>query len=178
MRGYSMVGLSRADGSHLPRLANRDPAAMWVSAEYATVTGIRLARGRFFTAGEQAGGAAVMVVNDIAAKAYWPNKEPLGQCIVFTPNKGVCSSIVGVTRNPHLHKFIEEPTAQLFFPLQRPTVVIARAAAGQTRQEAKEMTAVIRRTFPSAEPPHITSIHDPLHPHLKPSHLHSSPLQL
>src|SRR5258708_6886966 len=174
MRGYSMVGLSRADGSPLPRLANRDPAAMWVSAEYATVTGIRLARGRFFTAGEQAGGAAVMVVNEIAAKAYWPNKEPLGQCIVFTPTQGRCSSIVGVTRNPHLHKFIEEPTAQLFFPLQRPTVVIARAAAGQSRQVAKEMTTVLRRTFPSAEPPEITVMEDALEPELRPWRLGST----
>jgi putative ABC transport system permease protein len=51
----------------------------WASPEYFDTLGIRLVRGRTFTEHDRTGQPKVVVINETAARALWPNADPIGQ---------------------------------------------------------------------------------------------------
>lgn len=55
---------------------------------------IPLLRGRDFTANDREGTAEVALIDDAAAKSYWPNQNPIGQHFDFNDRKGL--EVVGV----------------------------------------------------------------------------------
>ena len=66
-----------------------------VAAQYLTVTehyfntvGIRLVRGRDFSAADRADSPWVVLVNETLAKQHWPDRDPIGQrlTLTFSPN--------------------------------------------------------------------------------------------
>ena len=63
-----------APGGNVPMLVRTV-----VSEDYFQTMGIPLLRGRGFTASDQAGGAAVALVDELTAKRLWPNADPIGQ---------------------------------------------------------------------------------------------------
>ena len=77
-----------------------------VAAQYLTVTenyfntvGIRLVRGRDFSAADQRDSPWVVVVNEALAKQQWPNADPIGQrlTLTFSPNdEEPAREVVGV----------------------------------------------------------------------------------
>jgi predicted permease len=174
MRSWAMVGLLRADGSPVPRLQNRDPIILWVDASFLDVTGIRLVRGRFFTKGEVTSGAPVMVVNETAAKAYWPGQSGVGECLQMRNAAGSCSTVVGVVQDAHLDRIVEDRTVQTYVPVGLPQVIVARAAAGRSAQAAAAMVAELRRQFPTAEAPNVRTMETALEPELRPWRLGST----
>jgi len=77
-----------------------------VAAQYLTVTenyfdtmGIRLERGRDFSAADQPGSPWVVIVNETLAKQQWPDADPIGQrlTLTFSPNdEEPAREVVGV----------------------------------------------------------------------------------
>jgi hypothetical protein len=77
-----------------------------VAAQYLTVTdnyfntmGIRLVRGRDFSAADQPGSPWVVIVNETLAKQQWPDADPIGQrlTLTFSPNdEEPAREVVGV----------------------------------------------------------------------------------
>jgi hypothetical protein len=59
-----------------------------VSSEYFPVFGIRIVRGRSFTAREADEGAALAIVSDATARTLWPGVDPLGQTLDLLPPQG------------------------------------------------------------------------------------------
>ena len=55
----------------------------WASPEYFPTVGIQLRKGRLFTAEDRAGRPRVVLVNETAAKAFWPNADPIGKTIAM-----------------------------------------------------------------------------------------------
>jgi len=55
---------------------------------------IPLLRGRDFTANDREGTAEVALIDDAAAKRYWPNQNPVGQHLDFGDRKGI--EVIGV----------------------------------------------------------------------------------
>jgi predicted permease len=59
-----------------------------VSSEYFPVFGIRIVRGRPFTAREADEGAALAIVSDATARMLWPGVDPIGQTLDLVPPQG------------------------------------------------------------------------------------------
>jgi len=59
-----------------------------VSSEYFPVFGIRIVRGRPFTAREADEGAALAIVSEATAHTLWPGVDPLGQTLDLLPPQG------------------------------------------------------------------------------------------
>ena len=53
----------------------------FVSPEYFTILHLPIVRGRAFTANEASSAAAVAIVSDATARAFWPGRDPIGQTI-------------------------------------------------------------------------------------------------
>lgn len=175
MAGYAMVPLFTDTGA-VPRLSNRDPALMSTTPEYFATTGVELRRGRFFNSGDDLGAPPVVIVNETAAKAYWPNRDPLGQCLHLPTRDAPCWRVIGVTKDSHLMKVLEEPTAQLFVPvaqrragyLSRASVLVVRARPGEVAHVADAMRQTLHTIFPTAEPPYVRTAASLLEPQLRP----------
>ena len=55
----------------------------WASPEYFSTVGIQLRKGRLFTAEDRAERPKVVLVNETAARAFWPNADPIGKTITM-----------------------------------------------------------------------------------------------
>ena len=61
----------------------RGAGVHWASPEYFSTVGIQLRKGRLFTADDRAERPKVVIVNETAAKAFWPNADPIGKTITM-----------------------------------------------------------------------------------------------
>ena len=53
----------------------------WASPDYFSTLGIRLTRGRPFSSRDREGQPKVVVINETAAKRFWPNEDAVGKRI-------------------------------------------------------------------------------------------------
>jgi putative ABC transport system permease protein len=88
-----------------------------ISANYFQTMGIPLLRGRGFTERDRDGGPTVLIINEAAARRYWPGQNPVGSHLSFTTGRTPPTwlEIVGVVKNV-LHDGPELPA--------KPTVYI------------------------------------------------------
>ena len=90
-----------------------------VEEDYLKVMGIPLERGRFFTPQDNENSPHVIVVDDVFARQYFGNQDPLGKRI-FLDNKGGRAEIVGVVGHVKQWGLDSDDTeslrAQLYFP--------------------------------------------------------------
>jgi predicted permease len=85
-----------------------------VSPEYFPAMGLRILRGRSFAASDGAGAPAVAIINDLAARRYFPGREPLGELVIFRDRP---TRIVGVVQNVRLHGPEADWHTEIYIPL-------------------------------------------------------------
>jgi predicted permease len=75
----------------VPAVKNAEGRAVTLrtGAEYFSTLGIRLTRGRVWTASEARQGAKLALINESMCRRYWPNSDPIGQTLVL--NNGVAN---------------------------------------------------------------------------------------
>ncbi|RSL18345.1 putative permease [Edaphobacter aggregans] len=126
-----------------------------VEPDYLKVMETPLKRGRFFTAQDNAHSPLVAVVDEIFARQYFPDQDPIGKRIVLN-NSGKALEIVGVVAHVKQWGLDLDDTntvrAQLYLPcMQMPDDFIAMTPAGSgvvVRYEGSMAAAFdsIRRT--------------------------------
>ncbi|MFL5615054.1 MAG: ADOP family duplicated permease [Gemmatimonadaceae bacterium] len=175
MLGYTMAALFFRDGSPVPRLEERDPAWIAATPNYLTTTGLRLTHGSFFAAADR--GASVVVVNETAAEAYWPGKDPIGQCVAFGGPTEPCATVIGVVHDARLMELIEPSTAQLLTPfgfayrgrkVLSARYLIVRARPGQSARAVMLVRRELVRSFPGGAVPRVFTAAERLAPQLRP----------
>ena len=69
--------------SDRPNDPNHPPAAQgcWTSSDFFRVSQTPLIHGRFFTPDENADTAPVLIINEQAARKFWPGEDPIGKTI-------------------------------------------------------------------------------------------------
>src|SRR5207249_4803547 len=59
----------------------------------------RIVRGRSFTSRDRAGAPLVTVVSESMARALWPGRDPIGQCLRVGSAAAPCTAIVGIAED-------------------------------------------------------------------------------
>ncbi len=178
MGGYAMIGVYLPRGERVPLLDKRDAAWNATTPSYLAATGSRLVRGRFFTDADR-NGAPVLVVNETAAHFYWPQRDPIGQCLRLFSVKGPCSTVIGVVADSRVSDVIERPIVQLITPFGydstgRPRgaqTVIVRAKPGQRSVVEGLVRHELARIAQGTELPYVQSVHETMEPQLRPWHV-------
>ncbi|MEP6835002.1 MAG: ADOP family duplicated permease [Gemmatimonas sp.] len=98
----------------------------FASANYFSVTGIDITKGRAFTAQDVQSGAPVVVISEQTAQTLWPDTDPIGRPItVGRPVYGVTGdsaadvhvvTVVGVARDAQITKVGLIPNTLLYMP--------------------------------------------------------------
>jgi putative ABC transport system permease protein len=142
--------------------------------------GIPIVAGRAFTHEEnRPSGPPAAVVGESMARAYWPNRSPLGQCIQLGGHQQPCAQIVGVARDTIMWGQLTEirGETQLFYvPLERfGDRFDSRALLVRTNRPPAGLIDLLRRQAATAAPdlPHIqvSALDDVFLPALRPLRL-------
>jgi predicted permease len=88
-----------------------------ITPEYFRVMGIRLIAGRQFDERDRAGNTLVAIINETAARTYWPNANAVGQCVQVGADTLPCTTIVGIVTNARRQQLLEDPIPQIYRPL-------------------------------------------------------------
>jgi putative ABC transport system permease protein len=112
---FTIVGRPQPDDKDMPSAGWTD-----ISPGYFDVFRIPLLRGRLFTRNDDAGGAAVAVINEAAARQFWPKQDPLGQQIEIGKEDAIpdpARVIVGVVANTHARGLERPPEPMIYVPV-------------------------------------------------------------
>jgi putative ABC transport system permease protein len=116
MMGYGMRGVFLRDpGASLGARPDEGASYNVVSPEFFEVVGMRIVEGRGFMRGD---GDDVVVVDETMARAYWPGRSALGECLILDRPDAPCRQVVGVVEDQRSMRVVEEPTLQFFVPLE------------------------------------------------------------
>jgi len=107
---------------------NRVIACTWTAGSYFEALGIPLARGRFFSDADVRGAQPVIIINELLARAVWPDQDPIGRQIKWGVGASMSPwmTVVGVVGDVK-QSTLDAPTiAQAYVPFAQ----LSDAAAG------------------------------------------------
>jgi putative ABC transport system permease protein len=113
-----------------------------VSSDYFGTLGIPLVRGRSFTDRDDSAAPAVALINETAARRYWPNVDPIGARISLgSPTRWM--QVVGIVGDVRYESLDVEPEPEAFIPMRQGFDALGSGLG-------RSMTLMIRTTNPPA----------------------------
>jgi putative ABC transport system permease protein len=139
--GPAGQAITRQDGAARDASASPQVVQTAVTPGYFQAMGITLLRGRLLTEDDRADGTLVAIVNDTAARRYWPGEDPIGKRFAIgsrerfgsfrePPPGGIeWREIVGVVSNVRSAGFASDFQPEVYynykqFPLFDPALII------------------------------------------------------
>jgi predicted permease len=139
-----------------------------VSPEYFATMGTAILRGRGFAETDRPGSERVMVLSTSAAKAIWPNENPLGKCVRLSADTMPCVTVVGVSEDIR-RDFQEGPGRHLYYsfaqePARGRIMVRTRGAAAQHSESVRRE---LQRVMPGDSYVRVQPLADIVAPNLR-----------
>lgn len=119
-----------------------------VSPDYLEVLRVPLLRGRHLTTFDRASTPLVVLVNDVAARKYWPGQDALGQRITVADKERVVVGVVGNIR----HLGPETPPRQEAYVPMAQEGVRAATLVVRTTRPALEILPAVKAAIRSVNP--------------------------
>ena len=123
----------------------------WASPDYFSALGVRVLRGRTFTDQDRQGRPKVVVVNEAAAREFWPNADPIGKVIaVGQGGFDDGAEVIGIVSNVRYEGMESAPVSDVYIPiLQSPGagILFVRSSI-----DAGALTAAVRRELRALDP--------------------------
>jgi putative ABC transport system permease protein len=159
--GHSRPGLLPLVREGIETMDNQAPLidSPIVSPEYFHLLGMPLLRGRLFSDPDLEDTPQVAVINQAAARTYWPNQDPLGKRVRFSLNTRDLSTsgtppwttIVGVIADARTESLADTAIPQIYRSVyQRPSKSLAIFLRGQLDPSA--ISAQMREQVQSIDP--------------------------
>ena len=130
-----------------PRRDGRDPVVgiQWVSPEYFSTLGIRVLQGRTFTDPDREGQPKVLIVNEAAARAIWPDGTPLGRRVAIGMGSfGSGADVVGVVADVRYRALESAVMPEVYAPLAQSYQPGARLFVRSALDASRVVAAVTR----------------------------------
>ena len=122
-----------------------------VSPEYFHVLGMTLLRGRLFVDRDLEATPSVAVINEAAARTYWPNQDPVGKRVRLSADKPDWTTIVGVIADARTESLAAAGIPQIYLDIyQRPAKFLAFYLRGQVDPAA--ISAQVRTQIQAVDP--------------------------
>ena len=139
--------------------ATRDAAPFvlrhYVGPEHFRVLGTPVLRGRIFTDGDRAGSQRVAIINETAAKRFWPNQDPIGQRVWFGGGSNFdrpdsAATIVGIVGDVAYQPLDDHPVQADFYTPYAQFTYASRTVLVRTRGDPRESLTELRRAVQRA----------------------------
>ena len=128
------------------------PTYRIIGADYFRSLGLQMRRGRDFTAAEEASANSprVAIIDDVLARQLFPNEEPVGEWIRFTPREGDSYAadneplqIVGVAPSMDEELMDQDPDAHVYVPFGRHYRSAMNMHVRTTSADGKAVSAMV-----------------------------------
>ncbi|MEZ5400718.1 MAG: ABC transporter permease [Bryobacteraceae bacterium] len=123
-----------------------------VTPDYFRTMGVPLRAGRLFDERDTAGSPGVVIINEVAAKKYWPDEDPVGKRAAGQPPV-VVAGVVGAVRRGSMREppgpEVYRPFSQMMFGLHGTTLVLRTSGPAP-----ESLTGPVRRTLRESFPDH------------------------
>ncbi|HUB83335.1 MAG TPA: ABC transporter permease [Bryobacteraceae bacterium] len=119
--------------------------------------GMTLRKGRFFDAGDNATSPFVAVINEAAAKRFYPNEDPIGKLVVLFPPEQLVPvgqlpkgfrfprvRIVGIVKDVHYASLQSAPDPELYAPFSQSDFVFTMSVAVRGRTAPASLIPAVR----------------------------------
>jgi putative ABC transport system permease protein len=144
--GFTIEGQPQEPG-------NRPSATYFgISPDYFRAMGIRLIRGRSFTAADTKDSPNVIIISDAFARRYWPNEDPIGKRITIGYNNTGPREIVGIVGDVKNAELSEkaQPTMYTAFPQTPwPFLAVVVRTTGDPSAAIGSLRAAVSRLDPN-----------------------------
>jgi predicted permease len=109
------------EGAEVPVKGEINLHAGVVGPGYFRTLGQSLLVGRDFTIHDGPNASKVVIINDVLAKHYWPNQNPIGKHISFLvkSSENDVREVVGMVKSIKLHSIVEESEPIVYLPLDQ-----------------------------------------------------------
>jgi putative ABC transport system permease protein len=135
-----------ASMSDLPLVGNRS-----IGGDYFTALRIQLVRGRLFAAGDTAGAPPVAILNEAAARQFYPGADPIGRRIRLMNSDTTLKTIVGIVQDTHGEGLELKPKPEISYPaMQSPDPVMTLVV--RTSGDPHRVLPAIRRELAAVDP--------------------------
>lgn len=134
-----------------------------VAPDYFETLGLPLRRGRDFTASDRDGSPHVAVVNETAARRWWPAGDAIGRRFHWGGADGPEMEIVGVAADADYGMPGESPVPNVYIPLAqnfRGRMVLQLRADGGVTAVRQPLRAMLDEIAPTLPPPPIVAMSD------------------
>jgi putative ABC transport system permease protein len=121
-----------------------------VDSGYFETLRVPLVRGRLLRASDDAAAPSVLLINEGAARRFFPDRNPLGQQIAFW---GANRTIVGIIRDERSHGLSAEPPPAVYTPIaQCPFADGAGTLLIRARGDLAALTPAVRAAIREVDP--------------------------
>jgi len=122
-----------------------------VDEHFFDTMGIAVVRGRGLLASDTPTKPKVAVINELVAKKYWPNQDPIGKRFHFGDGSGPWVQVVGVAKMSKYIWIAEPPLEALYVPLaQNPRSRMMLVAGGPA--DSASLVAALREAVRGIDP--------------------------
>jgi len=124
-----------------------------IAADYFRTMGISILRGRQFDSSDREDSPKVAIINESAARRFWPDQDPIGKRFKFFGEPYVVQ-VVGVARDAKYNTLGEEPTLYMYLPLIQtpsPALTLFFRSSGDTNTvlaAVRERVQALDRNLP------------------------------
>lgn len=138
-----------------PSSAGESPVSEFVavSAEYFSAMGTPLLRGRVFTEADQKGAPDVVLIDQAAARKFWPEQNPLGRRMKFggPESRSPWATVVGVVGDIKHDGLDVDGVPHVYFSIyQRPSKVLGVVL--RSRSDPAALGEAARREIQAVDP--------------------------
>ena len=130
-----------------------------VSPEYFDVVQTRILRGRGFEPTDVANGPRVAIVSQAMARALWPGREALGQCleVSWEPAAGIpfqaCTTVVGIADDVAFQSLTDEERFVYYLNVEQlpgtwARTILVKLASEPSAVEMERVRAALQRAMP------------------------------
>ncbi|MEP6491501.1 MAG: ABC transporter permease [bacterium] len=129
----------------------------YIGPNHFRMLGVPVLRGRVFTDRDRAGSPRVAVINQTAAKRFWPDEDPIGKRVWFGGGSSFNSpdssaEIVGIVGNVAYQSLDEHPFQPDFYTPYAQFTYASRTILVRTRGEPIALVAEVRRAVSAVDP--------------------------
>jgi predicted permease len=112
----------------------------------------RILRGRAFTDADREGTPSVALVSEAMAKALWPGKEALGQCMRVGADTMPCTTVIGIAENAVERSFTNEKHFMYYLPIAQHEPTSGFALVLRMRGNPELQQEAVRKTLQAVMP--------------------------
>jgi predicted permease len=144
---FPLIREGHADQSSQPPLIDTS----FVSPEYFHLLGMTLVRGRLFVDQDLEDTPSIAVINQAAARTYWPNQDPVGKRVRLRAEKPDWTTIVGVIADARTESLADAAIPQVYLDIyQRWAKDLAFFLRGQV--DPATIAAQVRTQIQAVDP--------------------------